>query len=300
VWSGPSRRRVPRFHVQAPLDVTVLRSGIPDTVPGRSVNMCERGLAAVVARELVPGEAVGIEVQLPLAQDPLRTRAVVRYQDKLRCGLEFVGLSAEQRAAIRDWVKEAKAEAVGETSANAVATVETRTTEKAREEKIITVKSSSEFLRSKGSGGGGGRFRKRKNRRRMWAVVLGLVVIAGAVFWWRWNRGWEELESGLRTDPTTATEKPVQVPAEVMEKLLTHRVEPVYPVEARESKLEGIIALDIVVGQDGSVESMRPLNGPGVLARAAMDALRWWRFEPYRVNGEPMVVETTVAVEFKR
>jgi outer membrane biosynthesis protein TonB len=31
-----------------------------------------------------------------------------------------------------------------------------------------------------------------------------------------------------------------------------------------------------------------------------MDALRWWKFEPYRVNGEPAAVETTVAVEFKR
>src|SRR5271166_5830093 len=109
-WSGPSRRRVPRFQMQAPLDVTVLRSGIPDTVPGRSVNVCERGIAAMLAGELVPGEAVGIEVHLPLVAEALRTRAMVRYQDKLRCGLEFVGLSAEQRAAIRDWAKEAKVE----------------------------------------------------------------------------------------------------------------------------------------------------------------------------------------------
>jgi protein TonB len=45
---------------------------------------------------------------------------------------------------------------------------------------------------------------------------------------------------------------------------------------------------------------MHPLNGPDVLAGAAMDALRWWKFEPYRVNGEPAIVETTVAVEFKK
>jgi protein TonB len=44
---------------------------------------------------------------------------------------------------------------------------------------------------------------------------------------------------------------------------------------------------------------MKPLNGPEVLARSAMDALRWWKFEPYNVNGQPIVVETTVAVEFK-
>src|SRR5580693_464663 len=110
-WSGASRRRVPRFEMQAQLDVTVLRSGVPDTVPGRSVNVCERGMSAMLAGEVVPGESVGIELRLPPAADSLRTRAMVRYQDQLRCGLEFVGLSAEQRAAIREWAKESKAEA---------------------------------------------------------------------------------------------------------------------------------------------------------------------------------------------
>ena len=94
------------FRCRRPLDVTVLRSGIPDTVPGRSVNVCERGIAAMLAEELVPGEAVAIEVQLSPVAAPLRTRAIVRYQDKLRSGLEFVGLSADQRAAIRNWAKQ--------------------------------------------------------------------------------------------------------------------------------------------------------------------------------------------------
>src|ERR1700730_2043577 len=110
-WERPSRRRGVRYMVQAPLDVTVLRSGIPDTLPGRSVNLGEGGVAAVLAGELLPGEAVGVEVRLPLAADPLRTRALVRHHDKLRAGLEFVGLSAEQQAAIRDCGRGAKAEA---------------------------------------------------------------------------------------------------------------------------------------------------------------------------------------------
>src|SRR6202041_3810778 len=95
-WKGTSRRRVPRFPLQATLDVTVLRSGIPDTVPGRAVNVCERGIAAMLAEELLPGEAVAIDVQLSPVAAPLQTRAIVRYQDKLRRGLEFVGLSSDQ------------------------------------------------------------------------------------------------------------------------------------------------------------------------------------------------------------
>jgi protein TonB len=53
------------------------------------------------------------------------------------------------------------------------------------------------------------------------------------------------------------------------------------------------------VGRDGSVVNVKALNGPEILGQAAVDALRWWRFEPYRVDGKPVVVETTVAVEFR-
>jgi TonB family protein len=296
-WSGPSRRRVPRFEVAAPLDVTVLRSGIPDTMPGRSVNVCERGIAAMLAGELVPGESVGIEVRLPLLADSLRTRAMVKYQDKLRCGLEFVGLSAEQRAVIRDWAKETKSETeiIVSPPPTAVASG--------------AVPSVSGKKESGGAGGGngttsGGAPRKPKRKRRWIALVVLLLLAAiagGAFWWWRWNKVWEELESGLRNPQVVLAEKPqVQVAAEVMEKLLVHRVEPTYPAEARKADLQGVIALDIIVGRDGSVIGMHALNGPDVLARAAMDALRWWKFEPYRVNGEPAVVETTVAVEFKK
>lgn len=298
-WNGPSRRRVPRYRLHAPLDVTVLRSGVPDTMPGRSVNFCESGIAAMLAGELTPGEAVGLEVHLPLLVDPLRTRATVRYQDKLRCGLEFVGLSTEQRAAIRDWVRESKAEPEVSIVANPnSAQAPAKTTADAR-------KDSRENERKHSRGGGNGLSRNRSPQPRQrsagWILFLLLAAIAVAVFWWKWNRAWDELESGLKTEKTVAVEKPqVEVPAEVMEKLLVHRVEPVYPADARRERLEGVIALDVVVGRDGSVVDMHPLNGPDVLARAAMDALRWWKFEPYRVNGEPAIVATRVAVEFKR
>jgi TonB family protein len=288
-WQGPSRRRVPRFRIETPLDVTVLRSGIPDTVPGRSVNVCERGIAAMLAGQLKAGETVGVELRLSPTAAPLRTRALVRYQDRLRYGLEFVAMTAEQRTAIRDWTNEAKAETDAAASpATALAAMAAK---------------DGEGQKKPGSHGGDGVSGKSKKRWRgaRWLIACLLIAIAAALFWWKWNRAWEELESGLKSPATAAAEKPpVQVPAEVMQKLLVHRVEPVYPAEARKENLQGLIALDIVVGRDGSVQNMRPLNGPDVLARAAMDALRWWKFEPYRVNGEPAVVETTVAVEFKR
>jgi len=287
-WNGQSRRRLPRFVIQTPVDLTVLRSGVQDTLPGRSVNLCERGLAAIVAGELVTGESVGVELELPQLPEPLRTWALVRYHDRLRCGLEFVALSAEQRASMRDWAREASATAQEISLPISANTTENERSEPERETDVLLDRWAPDIVT--------------RNRRRLWwLVAIVITFYVAGMWWWRWNHAWRELEFGVQSSQASPAEsRREKVPAEVMQKLLVHRVEPVYPPEAREQQLEGTIALDIVIGRDGSVESMHALNGPDVLARAAMDALRWWKFEPYRINGKPTRVETTVAVEFKQ
>ena len=260
--------------------MTVLRSGIPDTLPGRSVNLGEGGVSAVLAGELLPGEAVGVEIRLPQVADPLRTRALVRHQDKLRSGLEFVGLSAEQQAAIRNWAGDAKAEL----------------------EPGVRGKIPLETGRGSESGGSGGsQLLTRRGRERGWIFVLavGGNLADGVVVALESGVGRSGGRSAEERKNTEAPQPQAHVPAEVMEKLVTHRVDPDYPPEARPAKLQGVIVLDVVVGRDGSVVDVRALNGPEVLAQAAMDAMRWWRFEPYRVDGKAVVVETTVAMEFK-
>lgn len=275
-WEGTSRRRVPRFELQAPVDVTVMRSGMPNTVPGRSTNLGERGVAAVIAGELVSGETVEIELKLSPTAEPLCMHAIVRYQDEQRCGLEFVAMTPEQRAVIREWARDPKAE--GPPTMTGIPIV--------RAESDARAVSSSRTHRKPGLVGG---------------VIFFLLVGAALLFGWKWNQSWRQLEAGSRSSTVSVTEKPsLKVSAEEMQKLLIHRVEPAYPAEARAQNLQGIIALDIVVGRDGSVRSVRALNGPDVLAKAATDALRWWKFQPYRVNGEPVSVESTLAVEFKR
>ena len=278
----PSRRRGLRYRVEMPLYVTVLRSGIPDTLPGRSVNLSEDGVAVVLAGELLPGEAVGVHIRLPLASDHLRTRALVRHHDKLRSGMEFVGLSAEQQTAIRVWAEKAKVEP--ELSVPATIPIET-----------------AAGKGSESGGSGGAQPPTRSRRGREWIILLLSAAVVLAVLWWRWNRGWEDVESGLEKNEKTMELQQLQarVPADVMAKLVTHRVDPDYPEAARSANLQGVIVLDVVVGRDGSVLDMHAVNGPDVLAQAAMDAMRWWRFKPYRIDGQPVVVETTVAVEFK-
>jgi protein TonB len=236
----------------------------------------------MLAGELSPGEAVAVEIRLSAAAVPLRTRALVRHQHKLHCGMEFVGLSVAQQLAIRQWA--------------------TDTNAKIEETTNRTIRGSALGAGSAGETGAatGGPGRPTRMWHRGWALWLLVAAVLVAIFWWRWNRGWEELESGLPTSDAAATGQPrVHIPTEEMQKLLVHRVDPVYPEAARSARLHGVIVLDIVVGRDGSVVEMRPLSGPDVLARAAMETVRWWRFEPYRASGTPEVVETTVAVEFK-
>jgi hypothetical protein len=100
-----TRERVSSRHpINVPLDLIALRSGVPDNLPGRCTDISEAGVGAVVAGELAVGLQVAVELRLPNVGVPVRARALVRYQSRLRCGFEFVGLSVEQREMIRYWI----------------------------------------------------------------------------------------------------------------------------------------------------------------------------------------------------
>src|SRR6476660_6412833 len=97
------RRRIPRYPVAIPVDITVLRAGAPASIPGRSLDIGEGGVAAVLAAELQPGEWVAVEMKLPNARHALQTKAIVRHHNQLRGGFEFLGLSGDQKLMIRRW-----------------------------------------------------------------------------------------------------------------------------------------------------------------------------------------------------
>ena len=84
-----------------------------------------------------------------------------------------------------------------------------------------------------------------------------------------------------------------------MQKLLVHKVEPIYPESARQANLSGIVTLNAIVEADGAVSQVNALSGSEVLRQAAIDAVKWWRFEPYKISGQAVRVQTIVAVEFR-
>ena len=81
---------------------------------------------------------------------------------------------------------------------------------------------------------------------------------------------------------------------------LLYRVEPVYPHAATVIHLQGVVKLHALIAKDGTVQSLNVISGHPLLAAAALDAVRQWRYRPYILNGEPVEVETFITVTFKR
>lgn len=285
---GAARRRL-----AVPLSVTVLRSGVPDDVPGRSVDLGEGGLGAILAAELVPGELVGVEFQLPHV-GPVYTKARVCYHQRLRYGLQFLALPAEQRAMIEYWTRDSKKPVEPPRHVEHYPPVETVQPFRVREERVIPQPAPPAFARK--TSGRQEAQSARYQRRKILMLLIASVIVAAGMGWWRWEQAWQEIEGRLPGHSVVAVQPRAQVPGDVMQRLLIHRVDPVPP---EGSRVNGDVVLDAVIGRDGAVLSLNPVSGPGALTRAAIDSVQWWKYDPYQLNGEAVEVETTVTVQFR-
>jgi len=114
--------------------------------------------------------------------------------------------------------------------------------------------------------------------------------------------------SGLGASPiavTSSVPAPPPVPpraitvgGKVQEAKLTARIQPIYPPIAVQTRIQGDVVLHAVIGKDGSVAELEVVSGHPLLLRAALDAVRQWRYQPTLLNGEPVEVETTITVSF--
>jgi TonB family protein len=80
---------------------------------------------------------------------------------------------------------------------------------------------------------------------------------------------------------------------------LIRRVAPVYPQQARMTRIEGDVVLDALIAEDGTVRDVKVVRGQPTLARAAVQAVRQWRYQPYELNRKPVRMNTTITVSFK-
>jgi protein TonB len=98
--------------------------------------------------------------------------------------------------------------------------------------------------------------------------------------------------------PKVATPQRVRVSQGVSAGLLVRKVNPNYPPLARQARIQGQVVLRAVISKDGSIENLSLVSGHPMLAPAAIDAVKQWRYKPYLLNGEPVEVDTEVLVNF--
>jgi TonB family protein len=91
----------------------------------------------------------------------------------------------------------------------------------------------------------------------------------------------------------------VPVGGQVQQARLISSVSPAYPPLARSIGLQGDITIDALIDSTGRVTTMNPLSGPVALQQAAMDALRQWKYEPARLDGQPVSMHLSVTMKFR-
>ena len=84
----------------------------------------------------------------------------------------------------------------------------------------------------------------------------------------------------------------------VMAAALIYKVQPQYPAIARTIHLAGTVYLRAIIATDGRVRQLEVISGNPILTNPALQAVRQWRYQPTRLNGEPVEVETLITVNF--
>ena len=98
---------------------------------------------------------------------------------------------------------------------------------------------------------------------------------------------------------TTSPKGRVRISENVARSLcLCGDIHPIYPPEAKAKHIEGVVVLKVDVTRDGNVNNLELISGHPLLAPAAIDAVKRWKYKPFLLNGAPVEVETTVQVNF--
>lgn len=91
---------------------------------------------------------------------------------------------------------------------------------------------------------------------------------------------------------------PVRVGGVVRPPQKVHHVSPSYPSIAQAAKISGVVIVEALIAEDGSVRDVKVLRSVPLLDTAATDAVRQWRFTPTLLNGVPVQVIMSVTVQF--
>jgi TonB family protein len=84
----------------------------------------------------------------------------------------------------------------------------------------------------------------------------------------------------------------------VQQSKLIRQVPPVYPPEAKDARIQGVVKLEAIIGKDGNISNLQVLSGHPILVPAALEAVRQWQYQQTLLNGEPVEVRTQIDINF--
>jgi len=124
---------------------------------------------------------------------------------------------------------------------------------------------------------------------------------------WRFNVGpiptmvVEKASSESVSDKTPSSEtaaSQVSAPANVVAASVVTKINAEYPAEARAKNIQGEVILHAIIDKDGNVSKIQVWSGDDLLSKAAVDAVRQWKYKPMLVDGEPKEVDTIITITF--
>ncbi len=101
-------------------------------------------------------------------------------------------------------------------------------------------------------------------------------------------------------NPSVQQTEPIASPATnaAQRERLAEAIPPSYPALAQHMNVQGSVVLEALIGSDGAVQNLRKLSGPAILATAAQQAVRDWKFKPVYQNGQAVETRATITVNF--
>jgi protein TonB len=130
------------------------------------------------------------------------------------------------------------------------------------------------------------------------AIVCNECVVTPAPFNGVPDSIGDRVDTVVEVPPPPPPARPLRATALNMPRKIRD-VAPEYPAMALAARVEGVVIIEAVIAVDGSVRDARVLRSQPLLDRAAVDAVRQWRYEPTRLNGVPVPVIVTVTVQFR-
>ena len=128
------------------------------------------------------------------------------------------------------------------------------------------------------------------------AITMALAVSANAAS--SWQEPSSEPAKPPANPPRAARPQRVRVSAGVSQGLLVKKVAPEYPEKARQARIQGTVLMRAEINKQGDIENLTVISGAPDLAESAVKAVKQWKYRPYLLEGEPVIVETQIQVNF--